>query len=514
MNVRTPFLAHLVNILRSTGEIKSSEEKAARKFARREFLQTLGLAGAGAMTSCAGMGGGVPATSTTQGTVAIVGGGVAGLTAAYRLRQRGINVHLYEAAARFGGRMWTKQNFNEEGMFCELGGELVDTNHTSLIALAKELGIGIQPLKKGTPKGSDYYFIDGVIRTDAELIPAFAPLAKRIAADAEGLINSKDEYTDKALALDMIPLDRYLREAGKTTGTAEWVIQTLDVAYVTEYGVETSRQSALNFIDMISPDTSEGMEMYGNSDEAFRIAGGSSRLTDALVKKIQGRVELNQGHRLEKIEDNGKEITLSFAHGSETKRIVYHKVVMAIPFTVLRDIPGVKRLPLSPLKHQAIREMGWGANAKVMLGFREQFWKTLSPASHGGAFSDGLFQTWNTSAGQKGNQGILTCYIGGAAARHFSHGSAARYVDKVNEIFPMAKAAYNGHRAAMDWTHFALARGSFSATGVGQYCSMISNAATPELGGRLIFAGEHTSEDFPGYMNGGVESGLRAAGEI
>lgn len=66
----------------------------------------------------------------------------------------------------------------------------------------------------------------------------------------------------------------------------------------------------------------------------------------------------------------------------------------------------------------------------------------------------------------------------------------------------------------MDWTHYAFSKGSFSAPLVGQYCGMITAAGTPELGGRLIFAGEHTSEESPGFMNGGVESGERAALQV
>lgn len=513
MNARTLFTRKLVQTIRQVGEIEPSEARIERKLSRRDFLQTMALAGTGTLASCAGLGGG-PKSSAPKGVVAIVGGGVAGLTAAYRLRKKGVTVHLYEATARYGGRMWTRKNFNEEGMFCELGGELVDTNHTQLIALAKELGLGIQRLKGEHPVGGDYYFMDGKLRSDAELIPAFAPLAKRIAADIETLYDKKGEFTERAHALDKTPLDVYLREAGRSTGTAEWLIKTLDVAWVTEYGVETSRQSALNMIDMISPDTSEGFEIYGESDEAFRVEGGSGQLTDALFKKLDGNIEMNGSHQLTGIEDDGKEITLSFDHGHAKKRIAYEKVILTIPYTILRKTSGVSRLALSKPKMDAIQQLGWGENAKVMLGYSSQFWKKLAPANHGGAFSDALFQTWNASNGQKGTRGILTCYIGGAAARKFSSGSAAGYVDKVTDIFPSAKGLHDGHMASMDWTHFAYAKGSFSATDVGQYCDMIPAGVTPELGGRLIFAGEHTSEESPGYMNGGVDSGDRAATQI
>jgi len=61
-------------------------------------------------------------------SIAIVGGGVAGLTAAYRVQQHGAKPVLFEASNRWVGRMFTQYDFYK-GMFCELGGEFVDTAH-------------------------------------------------------------------------------------------------------------------------------------------------------------------------------------------------------------------------------------------------------------------------------------------------------------------------------------------------------------------------------------------------
>ena len=66
----------------------------------------------------------LPACATTGGgskrTIAIVGGGIAGLTAAWRLVNQGHTVHLYEGSQRTGGRMFTKRQFNADGQFVEL----------------------------------------------------------------------------------------------------------------------------------------------------------------------------------------------------------------------------------------------------------------------------------------------------------------------------------------------------------------------------------------------------------
>jgi monoamine oxidase len=397
-------------------------------------------------------------------------------------------------------------------MFCEIGGELVDSGHSAIIALAREVGVGVQPLKGGAPApGGEYYFIDGRIYTDAELLRDFVPVGRRIAADAEGLYTKDGDYTAKARAFDAMKLSDYLRELGRATGGAAWLMRMLEVAYVTEYGLPVAEQSAMNFIDMISPDTSDGFHIYGDSDEAYRVTGGSGSLPEALEARLRGKIALHTGHRLTAIADEGGRLSLSFEAGKESKTVRCGRVILALPFTILRDVRGVKALALGAAKHRAIQELGYGSNAKAMFSFHTKFWKNLQPASNGGVFSDALFEAWETSQGQHGDRGVITCYIGGAAARKFGRGSGPGYLAELERCFPGAKAAHDGQHAAMDWTHWPFSRGSFSATRPGQYCGMIGDAAAPELGGRLLFAGEHTCEESPGYMNGGVASGERAA---
>ena len=78
-------------------------------------------------------------TTPHDARVAIVGAGLAGLTAAYRLAQQGVNVRLYEARDRIGGRCWTARGF-ADGQIAEHGGEFIDTRHVHLIQLARSSG--------------------------------------------------------------------------------------------------------------------------------------------------------------------------------------------------------------------------------------------------------------------------------------------------------------------------------------------------------------------------------------
>ena len=100
-------------------------------------------------------------------SIAIVGGGVAGLTAAYRLQQHGAKPVLFEASNRWGGRMFTMYDFYK-GMFVELGGEFVDSNHEDLHTLAKEVGVEMQDLT--TEGGEELYFFKGQFHTPRDMV--------------------------------------------------------------------------------------------------------------------------------------------------------------------------------------------------------------------------------------------------------------------------------------------------------------------------------------------------------
>src|SRR5262245_14934348 len=190
--------------------------------------------------------------------IAIIGGGVAGLTAAYRLQRHGAKPVLFEASNRWGGRMFTHYDFYQ-GMFCELGGELVDTNHKALRTLCNELRIEIQDLT--TEGGDDLYFFKegGWHRPQDMLGPektgAYVPIAVKIHKDRCNLLDEEENWTKFARKLDRMSLKAYLTQfRGKAD---DWAIDLLDLAYVNEYGLETRDQSCLNLVDIIGVNLSE-----------------------------------------------------------------------------------------------------------------------------------------------------------------------------------------------------------------------------------------------------------------
>jgi monoamine oxidase len=487
-----------------------TERAAAALLDRRRFLAAGATAAAGvAAARCVapmGMmaGGGAP-------PVVVVGAGIAGLTAAYRLRQAGISVRVLETQRRVGGRMFSLRNFFPEGQVAELGGELIDSNHHAIRNLAAELGIAIDDLDQDDPRlGRELWYFGGARRSGAEVVEAFRPIAARIEADLATITG--DDVTaaepNGAEALDRMTVAEWLDRAG----VSGWMRTLLDVAYTTEYGLEIGEQSALNFLMMIDTNP-DPFRIFGESDERFHVHGGNDAITNALAERLDGVIETTTG--VEAIREAGdgtyrcmvRRGGTSFAIGAEA-------VVMTVPFTILRQMQ--LDIPISPAKRRAIDELGYGTNAKLMTGYSSRPWRDAG--SNGSVLADLPFQLcWETSRLQPGKGGILTNFSGGEHGIEVGRGSerdqAQRLVADLERIFPGVAAAHAGQKAVrFHWPTNPYVRGSYASYKPGQWTAFRGVEGTRE--GRVFFAGEHTSLESQGFMNGGCETGERAAQEV
>lgn len=459
-----------------------------------------------------------PATHSER--PAIVGAGLAGLVAAYRLGQAGYACDIYEASARVGGRVHTKKNFNAEAMFSEMGGEFIDSGHTDLIALATELGLVVEDLALGeSTLVPEIYFVDGKPRTEAEVIAAFRPFAEKI-APAIAAISPNGTLTIPtyreplgAKPWDLLSLRAFLD--GMRNSVDGWLLDLLNVAFTGEYGLETEEQSALNLLVLIDPTVDNGFHVFGSSDESKRIRGGNGQLAEALVKALPAETKIHFGHRLVGMRDDGQNLALYHATAGGTQRTTASRTILALPFTILREVDGLGALNLSPVKLRAIREFGYGTNAKVILGFRSRFWHrsgAVIPASAGKIYSDLASQElWDTSRQQKGASGILTSFLGGHRGAQPAQDVHETTLCDLQHLYPGAANEWDGNHLRIVWRQSPYVRGSYVCPKPGQYTTLMGSAAEPELNGRLLFAGEHCSVDYQGYMNGAVQSGNAVA---
>lgn len=473
--------------------------------ARRRFLRQSAAASAGLLlAACTPL-----PRRTDERDVVIVGAGIAGLVCAHRLRQAGVGVKLYEAQERVGGRIWSLRSHFADGQVCELGGELIDSGHARMRALVAEFGLALDDLAEDpTAAYGDVWFCGGRRYDEAAILHEFAPLAAAIRRDVDTLPEAEITYAAPggAEALDRLSMTQWLDR----NGASGWLRRLIEVAFTTEMGLDCEEQSALNFLTFIDPAT-ERFRVFGDSDERFHVRDGNDRIVQRLGAKLDDAI--TSGAALEALHRSaGGVYTLSFKRGAAAFEVRARRVVLALPFTTLRRVRLDLELP--PAKRRAIDELGYGTNAKLMIGFDERVWRTRH-ASSGSSYSDLPPQTtWETSRMQPGAAGILTDFTGGRHGVEIGRGTPRAQADQaareLDAIFPGLAAARAGAREArFHWPSFPWTLGSYACFRPGQWTSL--RGAIGERVGELHFAGEHCAFDNQGFMEGGVESGEAAA---
>jgi monoamine oxidase len=352
-----------------------------------------------------------PARSGGGPRVVIVGGGIAGLTAGYRLHQRGMSVRVLEGQDRAGGRMYSQRGLFPEGQVAELGGELIDTSHFHIRRLAEELAIPLDDFAfDDLSLDLDVPFFDGRRLTEPEVVRAFVPVSRRMVWDRATLAGSWVSHREPGGGerLDRTPLSQWLDGAG----AEPWLRKLLDVAYTTEYGLETAEQSALNLLLLLDPNPLP-FRIFGESDERFHVRGGNDLIPTALAERLGDRVET--GTRAEAVSRRPDgSYAVAVRRGGTSETVAADHVVIAVPFTLLRGEGGIRldeSLRIPEVQRRAIRELGYGTNSKLMVGFARRLWRApeLPYHSNGSTLTDLPYQLcWETSRLQPGASGILT----------------------------------------------------------------------------------------------------------
>ncbi len=487
---------------------------------RRRFMKTAALAGAAGAVS-----GALPLpvralTATDFGPahrIAIVGGGIAGLNAAYQLKKAGISATVYEARRRVGGRILSVTGAIGEGLVTDLGGELINSDHEDMLRLVQEFDLDlfnrIEDAERFAFPRTGYFF-DGVARSEAEVAQDLQPLASQIASDSERLDADFERFARK---LDRLSVKDYLnRHAGLIP---QAYIRTLIEASIrTEYGVEPEDSSALNLISNLPTVDGQAVEILGNSDEMFVVKGGSGKIIKSLVQQLGGRIRTRM--RLTRIDGHEDGFRLTFATG---ETVAADFVILTIPFPVLRDV--ALDVPLPKRLRRFIGEFELGRNEKLIAGFGERAWR--QPEGFvAEAWTDlGYAAVWDETQRQpEREEGALTFFLGGREVAVLGEGSARSvgrtFVQRLDGITPGVEAASTDRFLRTRWGQSRFTRGGYANFKPGQLTEFggllwIESENAEERqevhAGNLVFAGEHLSDAFYGFMNGAAETGRLAA---
>src|SRR4051794_11103864 len=449
--------------------------------------------------------------------VAIVGGGLAGLTAARNLVKAGHSVIVLEARDRVGGRAFNHKL--PDGQAIEAGGEFVGPTQTHIAALAKSVGIGTYKVYND---GENVYIHDGVRSTypaspgipnppeDAnvfkESIALLAP------ADALGKqVGVKAPWSAKGAAkLDKQTFDQWLR----AHSTSPLLSPILDVANQAIYGKDSTQISLLfdSFYTAAAGDAKHAgayarlISAAGGAQDS-RFKGGSQEIAIRVAAKLGKRVRLNSP--VHSITQTRKGVKV----GATGVTVEAKRVIVAVPPVLARQINFSPALPVAKQKLFARYTPGDMIKAQVIYptawwrakGFSGQWVITNGPAG----------VTYDNTP-ESGAPGVILGFVGGRFAKTFrALDPAARkqaFVDQVAEAFG-DEARVDSDYFDMDWTAEPFTRGCPTGSTAPGVLSRFGAAIRPAIG-RIHWAGTETADYWAGYMDGAVRSGERAAGEV
>lgn len=464
---------------------------------RRALLGT----GAGAFWGCAVRSQNVPEPEVQKPhRIAIVGGGLAGLSCAYFLRQAELPITVFEAGNQLGGRIHTLRNDLPENLFCELGGEFIDPRHATLRTLAATLGIRLDSQEFAADRR--FYWVGDRRVNEADVVRTLSAATPGVLAAFEAAERTEQGIVD----LDRTPLSQWLEQQIPRDENLDLSI-LLESAFRAQFGREVAEQSSINAILMLS----DGADAVFGPRSALRAREGNDQFTIGLRDQSGAQLRLNSRLRTLDRKNDGTyrlefETPMGVGFVEEAER-----VVLALPFATLRKV-NLKGLGLSEGKLDLISALEYGQHTKLVGVFSAGVSSASDPRR---MIGDAAFQVaWDSSPGQSATFGALTTLLSGWASPKAGVTANTQMLGVVPELergLATTLKYVEGSARRLSWSRATFFQGSISSPSWGQWVPMLA-AGSPE--GELHFCGEHTSVDFRGTLEGAAESGALVAAQI
>jgi len=371
--------------------------------------------------------------------VAILGGGLSGLMAGYRLTENGYSVVVLEGNEHsVGGRCKSKRfptanGLYDNGQVYELGGELIDNSHLKMKQVAQEFGFELDNTINREVNGTKRKFfvarkaydsktgevsVEMEERTEEECIAAFKKLwGDDLKKDYNDVsypwlaYPPPGVFTDRSNELDQVPLGQYLEEFPLVVESPEeydYFVQLLKLIYNLEWSGEPWEMSTLDLHSLLGTRGPGQFRFWGESNERFHVRGGNQQLSDYMHQKINERMGLSTpntsselkgvklGHTVTKIRtvsNNDQELTIRVkkanGNGYQTITRVFDRVITTLPPSVYRNndrvgaskefkwYTNISEAGISAKKMQALQEVGFGPIAKINISFDSRFWNPM-----------------------------------------------------------------------------------------------------------------------------------------
>jgi monoamine oxidase len=429
-------------------------------------------------------------------TVIVAGAGLAGLSAARALEARGAAVTVVEARDRVGGRVWTLRDDFAAGQHAEAGGDLIEGEQEHVLALARELGL--KPVRI-LRDGWGMYGPDARGKRRIQLGPgSWAKTARMLAPEIKDFKLAEERW-DSAVAarLGRTSVEQWLEQQG-----APAAFKAAVRGFRGFFLADPEDLSMLPLVEQFAESGTPGRT------HMFRISGGNDRLATGIVKRLRGSLRLETIVR-RVVQRGGVSVTIDDRAGRRSE-IAADYFVCALPASTAREVVFQPALPEA--QHDAMAHLRYGCVTRLLLQFDRRFWrKPGRPVAFGSDLPTGA--VWDGNEQQRRGGGILSFLAGGRASAALQDILAREGEDGViRRVEWLGRPSTLLASRTVVWEEDPWARGGYAY--FDPSFDPLWRAWLARPAGRIVFAGEHTSIKSQGYMNGAVETGLRAAAEI
>jgi len=424
-------------------------------------------------------------------TAIVVGGGLAGLTAAYELQNKGWQVTLLEAKPAVGGR---------SGL---AGGEWIGNAKAQPVLNQYLDRFKLKAVPAPEFVRTPGYLIEGEYFSAADLAtkqPATAEAIKRYEAALDDMARSITDPENPAanstlFALDQINVANWLDRLALPPTARQLINQQIRTRYD-----EPSRLSLL----YLAQQSRVNRDIDDRDRRAARLPGGSAVLAEEFVKQLK---VIKTNSPVSAINQDKDGVTVKV--GSVGYEAEY--VVLAVP---LRALSRIQLTPALDAQHQgAIKSTNYGWHDQIMLKFKTPVWDSKARMSGEIYSNTGLGMLWIEPALKGGANAVIN--LSGDNARIMQAFGDKQLVDQVlirlHAFYPQARGAFTGYeirRSSVDPS----TGGAYLAFGPGQISKYWRLWEKPLQ--RVAFAGEHTDSLYPGTLEGALRTGQRAAGQV